>query len=846
MAKLAKQSKRKHLPDFLMCLSFCLLLIKTDAQNVFSFSSPTDFPAEAAADLKYLLQKSSGQNWELVSGQNIQRGFILSVSTTGSFKTGESCIITGNGKDLLQFQSPTINGLIFGVYRHLRDLGFKFYLPDEIYTIIPTGTNLFVKQTKTVTPHLRIREFFGTGGFGSGKTDIDRSVQRDWQIWKWRNGFGSEFPLAGHVGETFNLNNAATLEKNPGWTATPIKQNGQVSINTKLNYFNAAAVDFFTNWTIKKFTDKNYKLQPAFIRDMVSVEPADGGDYMTGTATVNGVKLNTVSDQVFYAANIAAEKLEKKFPNNPGIGVNLYAYSQHADVPSFPLHPRVFVQIIPYQFQNIAFGPAFIKRWSEKAKRFGLYDYYKYPDSHNDQPSGYTLDELMARALHAAKAGSEGTTYETSYSKFSTAVQLWVLVRYMADSNSKWELQYNKLITDLYGGAAAPVKKLFDLFYRQSQFNAGQLKTSINLVNEADRLNKDALVKKRIDELKLYLTYVSLYQESQNLKNGTLEQRTMPVFKMAWTLYEKKIIHSYRIMQLVSYGFLNTPGANAAATQRHQQLHLLTFPETDEAKALWREPVSVSQYSEKELNAMFTSIEKNIAGHSETSISNAEPSIILNSIKQSFKPAQQLHVQGDNYARGYFTIYSEKQTTLTVNYELSGGNAEPSATVSGTNVDYSNVLDKKITGKTGSFTISLSPGQSYYFINAADKTTYRMKIDLNGAWLFYEPAPRGIMAFINKTGKFSYEPDAYPCYFYVPQNTTEVKFKVQVNALAIYSPDGRKVNTTLLEKQDGGFEIRSFKVDPGEQGKIWKAVVSGNYNYQMLNIPDRWFLLQPK
>ena len=71
------------------------------------------------------------------------------------------------------------------------------------------------------TPFLKIRDFFGTGGFGSGKTDPDQSVQKAWQLWKWRNGFGAEFSLAGHVGETFNLANAKELEKNPDWTATP-------------------------------------------------------------------------------------------------------------------------------------------------------------------------------------------------------------------------------------------------------------------------------------------------------------------------------------------------------------------------------------------------------------------------------------------------------------------------------------------------------------------------------------------------------------------------------------------------------------------------------------------------
>jgi hypothetical protein len=451
----------------------------------FQLAYPNDFPSEVAADLEMLLEKTTGQSWDLLPGRPTQWGFNLSVNTNGSYKTGESCLITGNGKNLIQFQAPTINGLIFGVYRYLRDLSFKFYLPDELYTKVPDKVNIFSKISKTVTPFLRIRDFFGTGDFGSGKTDTDKSVQRAWQLWKWRNGFGSEFSLDGHAGETFNLNNVSVLEKNPSWTATPVKQNGQVNTSAKLNYFNPAAVDYFTEWAIRKYTDKNYKVPPVYIRDMTSIEPADGGGFMPGSATINGTKLNTISDQVFYAANIAAQKLDKLFPNHPNIGVNLYAYSGHADVPSFPLHPRVFVQIIPYQFQNIAFGPAFIKRWSAKARRFGLYDYFKYPDSHWDLPAGYSLDELMTRALHAAKAGSEGTTYESSYSKFATAIPLWVLSRYLADGDAKWEQQYNQLIKDMYGSISPVMQKLFKIFFRQTQFGSAQLKTAFNYLQQA-------------------------------------------------------------------------------------------------------------------------------------------------------------------------------------------------------------------------------------------------------------------------------------------------------------------------------------------------------------------------
>jgi hypothetical protein len=832
----------------IVSLTVPLLLSRVSAAppGNFQVAFSSDFPTEVAADLELLLEKTTRKAWDMVPGQKTQQGFNLMIIAAGSYKTGESCIISSNGKDLVQFQAPTINGLIFGVYRYLRDLGFKFYLPDDIYTIIPSSINIFSKTSKTVTPNLRIRDFFGTGGFGSGRSDADRSVQKAWQLWKWRNGFGTEFPLGGHVGETFNLNNTALLEKNPSWTATPIKQNGQVNVNTKLNYYNPAALDYFTDWVIKKYTDKNYKVPPVYIRDMVSIEPADGGDYMPGSATINGTKLSTPSDQVFYAANIAAQKLDKLFPGHPNIGVNLYAYSQHADVPSFPLHPRVFVQIIPYQFQSVAFGPAFIKRWSEKAKRFGLYDYYKYPDSHWDLPAGYALDELMTRALHAARSGSEGTTYETSYSKFATAIPLWVLSRYMADGNTKWEIPYNQLVKDLYGKASPAVQKLFALFYRQNQFSHSQLKSAFNFLQEAVSLNSDPLVQQRLEELKLYLVYIRLYQESQNLQTGNLEQRMLPFFKMAWTLYEKKIVHSYRIMQLISYGFLNTPGPDAATTQRYQKLHALTFPESEDPEAYWKQPVTTAAYSAKELSALYEKMGQATKNQPEQQTKRLSTASVITTVKKQFNPVKEITVQGDNYVRGYFTFYAEKTTTISINWSLTGDNSAPAITISGTNSDYSSVYDKAIKTKEGAYTVTVPAGETTLFVNAADKTTYRLKLTLNGAWLFFEPSPRGKMAFLNSNNQNTYKDPWYPTFFYVPPGTTEVKYKVQLNGLTIYNPAGKPTATTFLETQPGGFEIRSFKVDPNYQGKIWKGVVEGNLNYELLTIPDQWYMLQPK
>lgn len=106
----------------LLCIVFSH---QTNANNKskFTISYPHEFPTEVVANLQTLLEKLTHEKWNSVEGQSITCGFCLTVALSDKFKTGESCIINANGKDLVQFKSPTIKGLIFGVYRYLRNLG---------------------------------------------------------------------------------------------------------------------------------------------------------------------------------------------------------------------------------------------------------------------------------------------------------------------------------------------------------------------------------------------------------------------------------------------------------------------------------------------------------------------------------------------------------------------------------------------------------------------------------------------------------------------------------------------------------------------------------------------------
>jgi len=140
----------------------------------------------------------------------------------------------------------------------------------------------------------------------------------------------------------------------------------------------------------------------------------------------------------------------------------------------------------------------------------------------------------------------------------------------------------------------------------------------------------------------------------------------------------------------------------------------------------------------------------------------------------------------------------------------------------------------------------LPAGETSFFVHASANTSYILKMQLNNTFCYFDGSPRGKVGFLDDKEAFSYDPLYYPSYIYIPGNTSSVQYRVQVNALKIFTPNGEAVATKLISTSAGGFELRSFEVPAGFSGKFWKAVISNNYDYQFLNIPDRYFLLIEK
>jgi len=839
--------KDSNEPMIMKTLLYYFLLLFAGVPGVLkgqSIFAPAGLDPMPLQDVAGLLEKGTGRSWKINQATNSSGpGIYLLIENAAGFTSNESFRMQSNGTDQLIISSSTESGLVFGLYKHLRTLGYRFYLPDELYTIVPRISNPFGPEKSFIDkPFLQIRNFTGTGGFGSTNPDPQKIVEKDWQKWKLRNGFGTAYSLAGHRGENFILENFETLRKNPDWLATPLGATAQASGNTKLNYLNKAAIDFYADWSIKPFTQPGFTLPPKNITEFVSVEPSDGGGYLNELPQNASKNLPSISDQVYLMANLAAQKLEKRFPSNPNLGVNLYAYSSHAAPPGFALHPRVFVQLVPYQFQNVAYGPSFIKLWAKKAKRFGLYDYLNYPDAQYDLPGGLTIDEAMKRLVHSVRNGSEGTTYESSFSKFATGIPLWLLGRYMADGDADWSKNLKQFSQQLYGAGSEKFEALFRLFYTDA-FSEQNLGAALSLVSGGEQQVSDPAVKKRIEEIKLYLQYVDLVYQSRDVAKGNLSQRLLPVAEFAWKVFPTKIIHSYRIMQLVSYSFLNAERSDKDWSL-HQQLHLDWFPETERSKTAWNR---ITQgISNSQINAGFAALQKKYrSAVAKTSYAVNDAASVL---QAPLYAKRSLVFGSDASVRGYFSVYTPKSSTIDIRYSITG--QKPMLTISGIDGAYLTDTAIVLNKTSGTFRMKLNAGETNFFLNAGEGVSYRIQADIADGYFYFDGSPRGKLAFYKSfndaADRFTYEADVYPSYIFIPKSTNTVDYKVQVNALNISTTSGVKANPSLVLTDASGFETRRFTVPSSEAGKFWKAEITGNYNYQFLNIPDRYFLLQKK
>ncbi|MBI5003684.1 DUF4838 domain-containing protein, partial [Candidatus Kaiserbacteria bacterium] len=473
-------------------------------------------------------------------------------------------------------------GLDHGIYYYLEQLGVRWLLPSNKWTIVPKKYNVTLTIDKLVEPAYSLnRSYAGTGGFFSyafGRRHVGSGIfAADTADWQRRLRYSREYHLGKAMGEAFITTNVTTLQAHPEYLAkidgkySPLYlPNGNLNVTAKINAGNPEAVNYYCDSIMKGYRAARKVLGVA--ATTMSVEPSDGtgeGNNVSELVAA-GVGDGSSSDQEFFIINACARKLKAEFPDANAITL---AYAAHADPPTFPLESNVFVQPafafrIGPKTANLD-GDQWVALWSTKVSTMGIYDYWSIPDWTHDEPSfNYLTVGSMIRNFYAKKI--KGINAESTYSMGAMGIGHYVASHVMWDTTIDDTKLIDEWYTLAFGPAKAPMKRMMERWATSYRPISAELGTSYQDIQQAENLAaNNPAVQARIDDYARYLHYLRLRVELVNAQAVSTTTASPKATELATHLFNIDESHMVQTMRefdlLVSRG----PGYPELVNQFH-------------------------------------------------------------------------------------------------------------------------------------------------------------------------------------------------------------------------------------------------------------------------------------
>ena len=251
-----------------------------------------------------------------------------------------------------------------------------------------------------------------------------------------------------------------------------------------------------------------------------SVEPGDG--VPPDEESLAKVGNHTPTDLAFWFANQVADGVGKAGLADKWVGV--LAYSDHAGVPSFDLHPRVGVQLttnldISSKMTVEQRLDGFRRR---KAQRLGLYDYPSMALWTRDQPGWQINSTPLTYAANFKRwhgLGATGYMAETSDSWVNSGAGHYLASRVMWDVSCDPQKELDAYYSGAFGPAAAEIRALYEDWGKRwhrprVQVTRAEMARWHHLISQADqKLGGRPNYLARVNDVKRYYLFVNHMRE---------------------------------------------------------------------------------------------------------------------------------------------------------------------------------------------------------------------------------------------------------------------------------------------------------------------------------------------
>lgn len=402
----------------------------------------------------------------------------------------EGFVVQTEASGRLWLLANTERGLQHAVYAFLEEIGCRWFFPEPAWTVIPRLPDLAVEVHRRERPAFRYRRIWY--GWGA-RTAV---LRRDYEAWLQHNRQLGQFPTdCGHAYERHVPR--SLFERHPEWFAL---------VNGKRQATQLCTSNPDVEQRVAERALEAFRKEPH--RNMVSVEPNDGGGYCECDRCR---ALGSVSDRVFHLANVAAKAVRREFPDK---WVGLYAYAGHSEPPRAALQPNVYVQVTTgFRYTDLSFD-AQVRAFRERGATVGVYDYFSVYVWDYDLPGRAKAGrpyELAGAIRHYRDLGLSTYDAESACNWGPNGLGYWVAAKLMWNPDLDPEALVDDFCTRAFGRAAKPMRRLYERWARGERFSLRGLKLALLDLHEARQLPTGEGVRARLDRVALYLHLLRLW-----------------------------------------------------------------------------------------------------------------------------------------------------------------------------------------------------------------------------------------------------------------------------------------------------------------------------------------------
>jgi len=646
----------------------------------------------ALRDLRDYLQKMTGAQFPLTAlDANAKSGvFAGTFAQFPNFKPQqansqkamastdpEAFVIEAQG-DRLFILGKSDLGLMAGIYSFLDRLGCKWFAPGTEWENVPQLNGLVLDSKLNLAsagPSYKARFYFSTYG---PNTKMDQPGERDrlYLLWSLRNRMGgSDY--------TVNHHNAPIIDAELFKTRPELFA---LSKEGKRIYYELArgkpeAVALAKEVMLKYLKDNEGK---GSYFDAFSAEPNDGAPADEESLALIGN--HTPTDLAFWFANQLAATLEEKGMKQR---IGILSYSDHAETPSFDLHPKVAVMVAT----DLAFTKMTVEQRlngfrQRKATSLGIYDYLNLIIWSWDRPGASPAGRPMEAATNLKRwyeLGARTYVGESADSWISGGAGQYLYSRLMWNIQSDPKQELDAYYQGAFGPAAGEIRALYESWAKRPAMTRGNLAQWHQLITTAEeRVKGNPLYQARLNQVKRYYLYLNFWREL----NINLQDPRVPAKAKRWNRLLGYVASQRGEDSLHAVGLF----LNLVAWTGQPALPEVSMAELDEPiktlavdnydKAAWAKYPAIS---DEQINTMFAAVRLPLNGQA-VGQGVLDPAVKL--LPAAAKPPAEIkfppfHNAGEGHPLQYTlqVVAPTPKLTLDILASRAGGGGTPERTV---------------------------------------------------------------------------------------------------------------------------------------------------------------------